>query len=358
VFSRRDLVLALLLVACAGRNLRGPETDTVAGGIDQTRSTLVVSADSPLLANLDATARIVVTLIGSDGRPMKAVPVEILVSGDSNELKGPTISKTQGWLSEPLATATDAHGMLKAELITTRAGTKTLVAVARLATGLVPLSHVATVKFEPGVAVRLSLTAMAGVIAGTHMRVWANIEDRLDNVVDVDGKAVMLTIPAVGDDDAPDVKVVANTVHGVASFDIAAPTVTGVITLVADTEGLAGTSSNPIGVLPADPSPKHSSIQLTEMPNPTGANGTNPRSLQIDVTVKDSYGNPWTKCPIALSATGVSNVLTPASGVADASGHFQATWSSTKAEPKQLTVTARGVMLGTVDVKFPGPAAP
>ena len=88
---------------------------------------------------------------------------------------------------------------------------------------------------------------------------------------------------------------------------------------------------------------------LTVDPVTVTADGVSSETLTL--TVKDAQGNPLIGAPVALSASGSTNTLTPVSGVTDANGVFVASDTSTVAQVETITATV-GSLQETASVTF------
>ncbi len=77
----------------------------------------------------------------------------------------------------------------------------------------------------------------------------------------------------------------------------------------------------------------------------------------ITVTARDQFSNPVPMASVTVSSNGTNNTFAPASGTANGSGVFTATFNSTKAEAKMISATANTVGLTPTAVTVQAAAA-
>jgi len=147
-------------------------------------------------------------------------------------------------------------------------------------------------------------------------------------------------------------------VGGVATFsDLSIDRIAHGCTLVATAAGFAGAVSAPFDVNPGAPCAAQTT--LTATPSIARADGI--ASVALAVTVRDCDGDLLSGEPVALSASGLGNTLSAASGASDLGGSFRASLSSVDDGDKTISATVGSgnqvISLSTVVTFTPGAAS-
>jgi hypothetical protein len=112
-------------------------------------------------------------------------------------------------------------------------------------------------------------------------------------------------------------------------------------TLVTSSGSLSSATSNGFTISPSTTPAGSKATLIASTGAITASSGGS--SALITVTVRDTFSNPIPGAAVALGATGTGNAFSPAaSGTTDATGVFQASFSSTKAEAKTISGVANG----------------
>jgi hypothetical protein len=204
----------------------------------------------------------------------------------------------------------------------------------------------------PGAPARLRfIDAPANGVAGVTLPpLRVQVEDASGNLVTSASTQIDLALTGAGAPLLGTLSVAAGA--GVATFDDLRLDRAGHgYTLEAGSASLLGATSAPFDVAPAAiAGAPHSTLQAS--PSSVVADGA--AVATVTFTARDGFDNPLPGVGVALSATGLANVLTPVMGSTDASGVLIAQWSSTYAGSKSVTATA-GPVQQTAPVTFTAP---
>ncbi|HVE81771.1 MAG TPA: Ig-like domain-containing protein, partial [Myxococcales bacterium] len=249
--------------------------------------------------------------------------------GTGNAVSGQAVSfsASSGVTSfAPATGATNGAGQLTSQFTSRTAGGVTVTAQVGPLFGL-PV----TITVNPGPAsastssLRPSKT-QAVADGADAITFTATVTDAYGNPLP--GQAVVWSATGTGNTLAPGGSTTA--ADGTATATLTATTV-GSRTVTALVAGLTLTST--VSYVAGLPSSTTSTLSLSPATLVAGATGT------ITVTVRDAAGNVIPGQAVSLAATGTSNTITPASGSTNAGGQFAASFSSTRAEMKQVTAT-------------------
>ncbi|WP_224240316.1 beta strand repeat-containing protein [Hyalangium gracile] len=305
------------------------------------QTTVTVSKSSVIADGLDFTT-ITVTVRDAFGNPVSGQSVGLGVSGADN-----TLSSTSG--------TTAADGTFSATLSSILAELKTVSATLNGN----PVAQQPQVTFTAGPAVALNFlveppaTVSAGQTLAPSVRV--EVLDGRGNRVASSTATVTLVLDPVASGVLLRGTVSRAVVAGVATFDDLFVEQSGTAyTLRASAAGLSNAVSSPFDVTAGAPNSTTSTLTVT----PASVVADNVAEATITVTVKDQYGNPVASQAVNVTASGVNNTLTPASGTSGADGRFVARLRSTRAEVKSVDATAAALVLPTASVTFvAGPIA-
>ncbi|MDQ3262726.1 MAG: Ig-like domain-containing protein [Myxococcota bacterium] len=277
-----------------------------------------------------ATTTLTVTARDSAGNPLAGKPVSLSVSGTGN-----TLTSASG--------TTNASGVFTATLASTRAEAKTVSA------SVSPLNLVTSVTFTAGPpsATRSSLVASPGSAEanGTSTSTLTlTVRDSNDNPIN--GQAVSLAVSGTG-----------NTLTPTSGSTNASGNFTATLaSTVVETKTVTATA----GAVSLDttvnftPAASAANSALVAGPDTVLADGV--AASTLTVTVRDASNNPIPGYGVSLSSTGTQNFFSPASGVTDSGGVFQAGLASTRAETKTVTATLGASTLNASVTFTPGPA--
>ncbi len=262
---------------------------------------------------------ITVTVRDSKNNVMPDVPVELSVEGVDFTL-------------EPTDGLTDSEGVFQASLTATTVGMNTFSAVVGEGSDAFDLGPV-NVNFEVGdpCEEKSSLTVdkkEADANGQDPIEITVVLLDATDNPVpgvevepSVFGTGNTL-VPSYGDTDSGGIFITTLTSNRAGEKDITVPV----------NEGDADFILGPVSVTfhPGDPSQTNSSLDFDK----TEAIANSTDSIEIELKVRDDYGNLIPDISVELSVTGSENSLLPESGDSGESGIFSATLTSTAAEEK------------------------
>lgn len=332
------LLLAVLTACTEGATPVNPGKGIPSA--DATRSTVTVQP-SELVADGQQVSTVTVTVLDKNGMPIEGTEVSLSASGELNTLTQPP--------------KTDASGVAKGTIASTRAETKRLTLRAGTGTKAVELAQHPEVKFTPGAPTRLSFLAQpASTSAGETLaavRVTA---------VDAHGNRVTapVTVALALEGGAADAVLVGTSSQdataGVAAFEDLSIERAGIgYTLRATAQGLQEAVSNAFDISAGAVSTVTTTFEV-DRNNNVVANGSD--VITATLIARDAFGNPLSGQAVGLAVSGTGNTLEPTSGTTGAEGRFVATLKSTKAELKTLTATLGGAEAGTRGVTFvPGP---
>jgi adhesin/invasin len=293
-------------------------------GVDPSLST--IEASPPTITPGDAGSSIEVTVRDAGGAPISGATVQLFVTGTGNTLSAPG--------------PTDQVGVYQGNLSSTRAGTKTVSATARIGSVTTPLTATATVVVNVGPVSsgRSTVTASpTSLIEGTgSSTVTVTVVDAQGNPIS--GASVQLYATGTGNTlSAPGLTDASGIYTGTLSSTIAgAKTVSARATISGVTTSIAATTT--VTVLAA----ASASLSTVEAAPASIATGTG--SAAITVTVRDANGDPISGSSVELAATGAGNTLS-APGLTDANGVLTGTLSSTVAGEKVVSATASGTAI-------------
>ncbi|HVE83687.1 MAG TPA: Ig-like domain-containing protein, partial [Myxococcales bacterium] len=312
----------------------------IAGRPDPNTSSMVLAPTPPSTVTADGvqTAAIAATLRDAHGNIVAGNTVTFTATGSNNTFNPGS-----------QVVATDAGGVARITLASTRAEPKTVVAT--VGSLFVMTRQVA---FAPGSASAVTSTLTASptqLVADGVARTSLTATVRDPNGNPIPGMSATFSATGGGNRFTPGSTATTN-VDGVARVQLDS-TVAETKTVTAVVAGLTLRTAVLFGV--GSPTNGNSSISVQ---TPVVADGT--ASGQITVTVKDGTNNPISGAAVALTATGSVNTFSPAaSGSTNASGVFQARLSSTVAETKSVTADVQsGAFFLTTSMDFlPGPAS-
>jgi adhesin/invasin len=292
----------------------------VAGPPDPSSSTLDLTPVPPttVLADGVATATATATLRDQFSNIVAGYPVAFTATGANNAF------------TPAGAVNTDASGVSRVRLTSTRAEPKTVVATVG---SLFVMTQPA--QFAAGVASQSmsSLTANPTLLPADGTTITTlTVLARDANGNPVPNKPV--TFSATGSGNTfPQGTSASTSVDGVARVQLAS-TVAETKAVTAQAAGLNLNATVRFGA----GSPTNGNSFIT-VETPIQADGV--ASGLITVTVRDPTNNPVVNTPVSLSATGSLNTFTAVTGgsVTDASGLFRMRLSSTAAEAKAVTAT-------------------
>ena len=296
------------------------QLDFVAGQPHPSNSSLALTPAPPgtVLADGAQVATITATLADVYSNIVTNYTVAFTATGSNNTF-------------DPAGTAnTDAAGVARIRLKSTRAESKTVVATV---SNLFVMTRPVT--FSAGAASQASSSLTAAptsLVAGGTSFLTLVARDASGNAVG--SLPINFSATGSGNTFTPGPSVSTN-VDGVARVDFSS-TVAEPKTINAQAAGLNLTTSVLFG--PGSPTNGNSTL---EVDTPVVANGT--ASGLVTATIRDPGGNPILGVSVALDATGSLNTFTPASsGSTNASGVFTARLSSTVAEQKAVTAVVSG----------------
>jgi len=311
----------------------------IAGRPDPSNSTLVANPVPPtaVLADGVDSAAITATLKDQFSNIVTGYPVAFTSTGSNNTF------------TPAGAVNTDAQGVAKTRLSSTRAESKTVVAtVGSLFVMTRPLVFGAGGASQTMSSLTANPTALpADGVTKTTLTVLAR--DANGNPV---GK-LPVTFSATGSANtfSPNPPDVMTSVDGVARVQLSS-TLAETKTVTAQAAGVNLSTSVKFG--PGTPTNGNSSMTVE---SPILADGV--ASGLITVTVKDGTNNPTPNIPVQLTASGSFNTFSPGgNGQTDANGQFKTRLSSPSAETKAVTATVNTVpsfQLTNFMVFNPGP---
>ena len=305
-----------------------------AGRPDPSNSSLLLSPSPPstVLADGVQIAAATATLRDANRNIVTGYGVSFTATGSSN-----TFDPVSGMV------LTDAQGVARTRMASTRAEAKTVVAtVGSLFVMTRPVTYVA----GGAVQARSSLTANpTALVAGGTTFLTVLARDANGNPV----PSMPVTFSATGSDNNFSPGPSAQTdVDGRARVDLTS-SVAENKTITAQAAGLNLTTSVRYGA--GSPTNGNSSMQVE---SPVLANGT--ASGLITVTILDGSMNPVQGANVALNATGSLNTFSPAaSGTTNVQGVFTARLSSTVSENKAVSAVLSTFTLTNFMNFVPGP---
>lgn len=298
-----------LLGACSGPGTSSPDGGGTGGGgaavvgFDAAQSALTVDrADGVRADGVDAVA-VTVTLRGSDGRALVDAEVALGATGTGNRLAA--------------TVRTDAQGVARAQLTSTRAEEKRLSATVQAASGAVPLSQTPTVRFVSGPASRLRFqVSPASTPAGQPLTPAAQVavEDGQGNPVTA-AAVISLALDGGLPGARLDGIVARSSAGGVAEFSgvsVSLPARGAV--LLATSPGLTPATSAPFDVTSG------AAARLRFAVSPAGGVAGEPITPPVVVAVEDSQGLPVlepVQVGLSLGNNPTGAALSGASAVAD-----------------------------------------
>lgn len=299
------------------------------GGVDSTKSTLIVSPPTAI-ADGSSTILVVVHARDANGNAVPGVEVTMTATGSANAFT-PAVPQQ-----------TDATGAAAFSLVSTKAEEKTVTAAlggftltgtATFLAGPISLDE-STMKVEPEKAVvggeeKLTVTltlvdAFGNPIAGQQVTFGSEAtEDEFST-----------TDPLATDEDGVATVEVTSTLAGTRP---ASAMFADEQKLTADMVFTAGT-----------PDPRTSTIEI----RPATVLADGQAEASIRVTLRDAFGNPVPDTEVGLSLGVLRDVPVPASGRTNADGRFDAVLTSLKAGLKEVTAGWGGESTISATVTF------
>ena len=301
------------------------------GDVSSTRSTVVASPVTGVVANGTQMTTLTVTVRDANDNPVSGQTVQFAVTGAGNTL------------AQPSAT-TDANGVATGTLASTTAETKSIFAVVNPGTVQVVLSQSPTVQFIADVAnisaanSTVAVNPASNVVANGVLTVTITVTVRDANNNPVAGQTVQLvatgtvntlTQPAGTSDAAgvvtgtiastkAEVKTITATMNPGASQVV--PTQTPTVTFIGDAANISTTLS-------------------TVAAAPTVVPGNGKAITSITVTVLDVNSNPIPAQVVQISSTGTNNTILQPTATTGSAGVAAGSIASTTAEVKTITAT-------------------
>jgi hypothetical protein len=281
------------------------------------------AASSPIIASNGSSASdITVTVNDQFANPIQGATVQLASTGTGNTVTQP-------------ASTTNPSGVATGTISSTKAETKQVTATVNPGGSQVVITQKPNVVVgNAPVSASLStvvastpITASNGTSAST---ITVTAKDPFSNLIQ--GSTVVLASDGMG-----------NTVTNPASTTNSSGVATGTLsstkaeakTVSATIDGIAIVQTAPVTVGPAGVSSSHSTLTATPSPI-TASNGSS--ASTVTVTAKDQFDNLIQGATVALSSNGSNNSFTvPA--LTDASGVTTSSFSSTKAEVKDVSGT-------------------
>ncbi|MBM4379289.1 MAG: Ig-like domain-containing protein, partial [Deltaproteobacteria bacterium] len=276
-----------------------------------------------------------VTVRDADGNPVAGAAVALSCSGTGNTLT-------------PASGTTNGQGVFTAALSSTRAEAKSLSAeVSTLEGTSLSLGAAVTFTLGPPAQDTSSLSLGSGSVpvssgsGGTVVTV--GVKDAYGNPV----SGVPVSLAATGSSNvfsAP-----SGTTNAAGQYTSALTSTRAESKTVTATFGGLQTSA---GVIFTPGPVLDATSSLAVNPSALAAG----ESAAVTATLRDAFGNPVAGRTVTLSSLGSDNAFGQASGSSDAAGVFSTTFTSTRAESKQLSAAVDGLTLGAALTV--GPAAP
>ncbi|HYV43717.1 MAG TPA: Ig-like domain-containing protein [Myxococcaceae bacterium] len=310
----------------------------IAGRPDPSTSTLVANPFPPtaVLADGVDSAAMTVTLKDQFSNIVTGYPVAFTSTGSNNTF------------TPAGAVSTDAQGVAKTRLSSTRAESKTVVAtVGSLFVMTRPLVFIAGGASQAMSSLTANPTALP---ADGTTRTTLTVLARDANGNPVGNLPVTFSATGSANTFSPNPPDVTTSVDGVARVQLSS-TVAETKTVTAQAAGVNLSTSVRFG----QGTPTNGNSRM-DVESPILADGT--ASGLITVTVKDGTGNPTQNVPVQLTASGSFNTFSPsATGNTNSLGEFKSRLSSPAAETKAVTATvnAGAFQLTNFMVFNPGP---
>ena len=301
------------------------------GSFSFANATVVATPNTSVVANGVASSTLTATLLDANSNPVVGQTVQFIVTGNGNTVVQP-------------AGLSDAFGVALGSVVSTVAGTKTVICTVNPGASQVLLTSTPTLGF---IADQSTMSAsLSTVVASPTTNLLANgsaSSTLTITVLDANSNPIAgqtVQIAATGSNNSITQPASVTDANGVASGSITttkAETKTVTVRVNPSTDNLL-LNAQPTLVFIGDASNLSASLS-TVTANPVtniGANGT--AISTITVTAKDVNGNPVSGQSVSLAATGAGNSITqPAATLTD--GSTTGTITSTVAETKTITAT-------------------
>lgn len=319
-------LLALVVVACHRSDGSAPLP------IDNSLTDVNISASTNVVANGVDNSTITVTLIGLSGEPLAGYRVQLSSSGSDN-------------VFVPASGTTDASGVFQAELSTTSAELKTLLARVSFGGSVATLPERPTIQFIgdsatiDGALSMAEATPAAGVVADGTALSTVTVTVR-----DINGNGVPGQTVAIASDGTNNTVVQPagpTDIDGRALATLATTTAElKTITATIDPSGAAVVvTDRPTVAFQGDPANISAALSSVAATPTTGVIADGMDTTTLSATIRDINGNLVPGVAVAFAATGTDNTLTQPAAVTDENGVTSGTLASLLAETKTISAT-------------------